>query len=135
MPMNKFVASMSGLPVQPSQLAVYRYPARIPTDDEPLVLIHGWGCDSGTWHPLIPALQELGNVFALDLPGFGAAPPLEDFTLEAVLQQLEQSLPPRAILVGWSLGGMLATALAARCPERVTRLVTMASNLCFVSRP
>lgn len=116
-----------------SPLAAHYYPALESSGAEPLVLLHGWGCDSQTWELLLPWLRQYSDVIALDLPGFGDSPANGNFELESVLEALEQSLPPRAALLGWSLGGMLAVALAARCPERVTRVVTLASNVRFVA--
>lgn len=98
-----------------------------------LVLLHGWGCDSRAWAPLLPGLEKLARVISLDLPGFGADASLEDYSLEAVLEALLHQLPDKAILMGWSLGGMLAVQLAARYPERVTGLITLAANLKFVA--
>ncbi len=116
-----------------SSLAAHYYPAHSPSEAEPLVLLHGWGGDSRTWEPLLPFLRQYSDVIALDLPGFGDSPARGDFELETVLAALESSLPPRSVLVGWSLGGMLAVALAARRPERVTRVITLASNARFVA--
>lgn len=116
-------------------LASYRYPALGPHRGDPLVLLHGWGCDSHSWQPLVPALQAFADVVVVDLPGFGASAPVPEFDLETVLQRLEECLPPRCVLVGWSLGGMLAVALAERCPNSVQRVITLASNLTFVARP
>src|SRR5690554_5181662 len=113
-------------------LTCYKYPALGPNQGAPLVLLHGWGCDSHSWQPLVPALQALGDVIAVDLPGFGASAPVLEFDLETVLQRLEDCLPPRCILMGWSLGGMLALAMAERCPDRVQCVITLASNLTFV---
>jgi malonyl-CoA O-methyltransferase len=98
-----------------------------------LVLIHGWGCDSRTWQPLLESLQQFASVTLIDLPGFGASPELPEFTLDAVLDNIAAQLPQDAILVGWSLGGMLAVQLAARFPERIRALVTLAANLKFVA--
>lgn len=114
-------------------LAAHYHPALAPAGEEPIVLLHGWGFDSRSWKPLIPHLRQFSDVIALDLPGFGDSPSNGGFELEAVLEQILRSLPARVTLVGWSLGGMLAVALAARHPERVTRLVTIASNVRFVA--
>lgn len=94
------------------------------TDTLPLVLLHGWGFDSRIWEPVLPLLRESGDVIALDLPGFGAA---------ALNDDLLKRLPPRSILLGWSLGGMIATKIAIEHPERVAGLITVGSNLKWVA--
>lgn len=100
----------------------------------PLVLVHGWGGDSAVWSELIPLLQQRGlEVISLDLPGFGASPAAQ-WQLDSVLEQLGEALPQRCLLLGWSLGGMLATAYARRYPERVAGLITIATNASFAQR-
>ncbi len=97
---------------------------------EPLVLLHGWGCDSRSWQPLVECLSGNYELWKIDLPGFAGSEFIEtDRWFEALLAVL----PPRAAYLGWSLGGMLATHLAAHYPERVSRLVTLGSNLKFVA--
>lgn len=98
-----------------------------------LVLIHGWGCDSRTWQPLLESLQTFASVTLIDLPGFGASSTLPEFTLDAVLDKVAPQIPQDAILIGWSLGGMLAVQLAARFPQRIRALITLAANLKFVA--
>lgn len=100
-----------------------------------LVLIHGWGCDSSTWQPLLESLQAFASVTLIDLPGFGASPALSEFTLDAVLDNIAPQIPQDAILIGWSLGGMLAVQLAARFPQRIRGLLTLAANMKFVAAP
>lgn len=98
-----------------------------------LVLIHGWGCDSSTWQPLLPALEKIAQVSALDLPGFGAAQTARDFLLPEVLDYLAQRIPDGSVVMGWSLGGMLAVQLAAKFPHKVRALITLAANAKFVA--
>ncbi|WP_245573417.1 malonyl-ACP O-methyltransferase BioC [Marinimicrobium agarilyticum] len=131
--MNESMIPITAPRAQNAPLAAHYYPALSATGEEPIVLLHGWGFDSRSWEPLLPLLRQFSDVIALDLPGFGDTPGDGEFEQEAVLEQVLQSLPSRVTLVGWSLGGMLAVALAARYPERVTRLVTIASNLRFVA--
>jgi len=100
-----------------------------------LVLIHGWGCDSRTWQPLLESLQTLASVTLIDLPGFGVSPVVPEFSLDAVLDKIAMQLPQDAIVMGWSLGGMLAVQLAARFPERIRAVITLATNLKFVAAP
>ncbi len=100
----------------------------------PVVLLHGWGMTSTSMQPLLAPLQELTEVWCVDIPGFGGSDTPADFTEAGVLASLAEALPERVLLMGWSLGGMLATAYAAAYPERVTGLVTLAANACFVAR-
>jgi malonyl-CoA O-methyltransferase len=120
-------------------LAAHYYPClknssphnQLLSDD--IVLLHGWGSASQAWQPLIPALQNIANVIALDLPGFGASQVIPEFSLDAVVNLIAAQLPARCVLVGWSLGGMLAVQLAVRYPQQVSRLVTLAANAKFVA--
>ncbi|WP_461480891.1 malonyl-ACP O-methyltransferase BioC [Porticoccus sp.] len=120
---------------QAGSLAVYHYPCQgEPLQVEPLVLLHGWGSDSRIWQQLLPALNQHFHVQLVDLPGFGESRPLPGETVEDYLVALLAVLPARCSLLGWSLGGMLATALAGRYPERIKQLLTIASNPAFVQR-
>ncbi|WP_341806411.1 malonyl-ACP O-methyltransferase BioC [Pseudomaricurvus alcaniphilus] len=107
-------------------------PGPVLAGSEPLVLLHGWGSDGRSWQPLLQYFGASIEVRVVDLPGFGKAPASAD--IDRFLEQLLEDLPPRFALLGWSLGGMLATQLAARYPQRVTALVTLATNACFVAR-
>jgi pimeloyl-ACP methyl ester carboxylesterase len=86
---------------------------------EPLLLIHGLGHRKEGWEPLLPALAARFEVVAIDLPGFGGAPPLDvvnsDIALTdwcvAVLDELGWDT---AHVAGNSLGGLIALRLAAR---------------------
>ena len=123
------------------------YPAtQSPICDIPLVLLHGWGTDSRSWIPLLSEeniqspnktnrqLNKQFNVITLDLPNFGQSSHLHSTDLDAWIDVIVAALPERSILLGWSLGGMLATQISARYPQRVAALITLASNLSFVQQ-
>src|SRR5690606_7852318 len=115
-------------------LIVHHYPCvGIAQDLGPLVLIHGWGCDSHTWQPILTQLQEFASVITVDLPGFGVNSARDNLSLTQTLELLESQLPPSSTLIGWSLGGMLAVVLAARRPDKIKRVMTLAANLRFVT--
>lgn len=101
-----------------------------------LVFLHGWGCDSRMWDAFLPTLHEaIGDereMMFIDLPGFGFNKDLTVVDTEALLLQLARLLPANTTLIGWSLGGMIATQLASRHPDKVGRLITVAANPCFV---
>ncbi len=99
-----------------------------------LVLLHGWGAGSEIWQPWLPLLRQHGTVTLIDLPGFGASAPGDWADLDGLLNAIAEQLPSDAVLVGFSLGGMLAVQLAARYPDRVKGLVTIASNASYVAR-
>lgn len=96
-----------------------------------LVLLHGWGLHGGIFDTLVPALADDFRVHVVDLPGFGRSAMPEPMHLDSLIDGVLAILPERAHLLGWSLGGMVAMGLAARHGERVSRLVTVASQPCF----
>lgn len=99
-----------------------------------LVMLHGWGMNSSIWQSVLPALEDHFSITLIDLPGLGQSPALDIFTFDAAVDALLAAAPERAHWLGWSLGGQLAVAAAAKAPERVSALVMVASNPCFVAR-
>ena len=97
-----------------------------PPDAPAIVFIHGTRLTKAMWQLQQAALHDEFRTIALDLPGHGARAD-EPFTLEAgadtVSGAIRDHAAGRAIVVGLSLGGYVAMALAAREPERVRGLV------------
>lgn len=96
-----------------------------------IVVLPGWGLG------VVP-LQYLAEELQAALPGFTVQiEPLLDMTgknAAQVIQQLDQQLANDCWLIGWSLGGMLATALAAQRQSACAGVISYASNACFVAR-
>lgn len=95
-----------------------------------VLLLHGFCADSTTWLLLAPALAERGHdCLAFDLPSHGASA-LEAERLEelvaAVLAGLEALDERPALIVGHSLGALVAAELALRRPEGLERLLLLA---------
>lgn len=95
---------------------------------DPLVLLHGVASSRRIWHRVVAPLARGRRVLAVDVPGFGeSAPAGPGFDLDAVADALVAGLGVgRFDLVGHSLGGAVAVAVAARHPEAVRRLVLVA---------
>lgn len=94
---------------------------------ETLILLPGWGLDGALLQPLAKAL---GGDMQVQVP---ALPRLSSAVAADWLDELDTRLPHDCWLAGWSLGGMLAAALAARRGKRCRGLITLASNASFVA--
>lgn len=100
-----------------------------------LVLLHGWGMNSGVWHNLAAQLEDSFCVHLVDLPGFGDSKALPaSATLADWAEAILAVTPPHAAWLGWSLGGLIASQAALQAPTRVTQLITLASSPCFVAQ-
>jgi pimeloyl-ACP methyl ester carboxylesterase len=91
----------------------------------PLVLLHGFGGAATNWTLVAPRLLPLGRVLVPDLPGHGGstALPAPAETLDSFADRVAELLDAPAVLVGHSLGGVVALRLASRHPELVRELV------------
>lgn len=102
-----------------------------------MVLLHGWGMNQGVWQVIMPELEFFhdGEVRCLDLPGFGNAQNCPaPYTLHAAAEQLSEQLNEGSLLVGWSLGGLFALYIAAHWPEKVAKVVLVASTPFFAEQ-
>jgi pimeloyl-ACP methyl ester carboxylesterase len=98
-----------------------------------IVLVHGAFGRAANWDRVAPGLRAAGHeVEAIDLPGQGEdRTPVAEVTLERYAQKVCETLAGGvpAVLVGHSMGGMVITQAAARCPELIERLVYVAAFL------
>ena len=98
-----------------------------------VLLVHGLGATMGVWDDVVDVLAGRCTVITLDLPGHGGSgPPAGDYSLGAyacVLRDLLDALGhERATIVGHSLGGGVAMQFCYQFPERVDRVVLVASG-------
>ncbi|NJL13983.1 MAG: alpha/beta hydrolase [Microscillaceae bacterium] len=112
-----------------SMVSLLAYDEYFPAEAGPsVVLLHGFGETRAIWKDFAPALAQRFRVLSLDLPGFGGS---RDFlpnpcTIEAlaarVLALLDHLHLSQYLLVGHSLGGYVALALAEARPQAVLGL-------------
>jgi len=100
------------------------------TGGVPVVLLHGAGMDRTVWQFQARALASHGyDVYAVDLPGHGASagPPPADIEGYAdwLVGFIDAAGIDRAVLVGHSMGSLIALDVAARHPDRVLALVLL----------
>lgn len=98
-----------------------------------VVFIHGWGLNHGIWTPLAEKLQQKYRVTLVDLPGFGHSEGQipSPYSLESICEQVKVILPDSCVLVGWSLGGLVAQSLALDPQVNLRALVTVCSTAKF----
>lgn len=110
-----------------------------------LVLLHGWASSSKIWREWLPQLSEHFSLTLIDLPGLGQSSGKGSDSMESLLNTVLAYIPAKCSLLGWSLGGVVATLLAQKMlalsskgisttEYQLTGLITIASNPCFVVR-
>lgn len=101
-----------------------------------MVFLHGVGGDASSWNLQKAAVVKAGWRFvAIDCPGYGGTPTPESLTWadlrDAVSATLDVLGVARAVLVGHSMGGMVAQSYLAHRPERVRAAVLSATSPAF----
>lgn len=101
-----------------------------------VVLLHGIASSAATFDKLVPLLTERYRCISIDLLGFGESPQPKDATYSieehvAAIKRTIRSLRLRApfVLVGHSLGALLAARFAAENPRQVSRLVLVSAPI------
>ncbi len=101
----------------------------------PALYVHGLGGSSQNWSALMPLLDGLVDSEAVDLPGFGDSPPPDDGDYSvtgharAVIRYLDAAERGPVHLFGNSLGGAVATRVAAVRPDLVRTLTLVSPAL------
>ena len=98
-----------------------------------LTLLHGWGLNGAVWNGLRDPLARDFTLHIIDLPGHGRSHGAPVSSLDAMVDAIVHAMPQQSHLLGWSLGGHAALALAHRYPQRVAKLVTVCATPRFVT--
>jgi pimeloyl-ACP methyl ester carboxylesterase len=97
-------------------------------EGKPLLLIHGYGAAAWVWEKQIDVLSQFYRVYALDLIGHGFSDrPKISYTPRTYVHFLKEFMDgveiEKASLIGNSMGGGIAWAMAILYPEQVDRLI------------
>ncbi len=117
-------------PTPPPSSSVVGSMGRGPT----IVLVHGLGSDANDWLRTARDLARDHRVVLVDLPGHGVTPMATPFSLEQATLVLDRALEEQAangpvVLVGHSIGGLVAASEALHAPDRVRALVLVETAL------
>ncbi len=111
----------------------YRRAFRVAGSGPAILLIHGIGDNSTTWHTVQSALAQRFTVIAPDLLGHGSSDkPRADYSVAAYANGMRDLLSvldiDRVTVVGHSLGGGVAMQFAYQFPQLVDRLILVGAG-------
>ena len=99
-----------------------------------VVLLHGWALHGGMWGPWLDELARHARLHLVDLPGHGHSAWSDGVRgLAGFAQAVRPAVPQGAVLLGWSLGGMIALELARSEPALAVALVLVATTPKFAA--
>lgn len=108
-----------------------------------VLMLHGIGGGHLAFAPQVETLAEVGyRAVAWDMPGYGRSAPIEPYTfkglaescirlIDALVGEQDESV----VLLGHSMGGMVAQEVIARRPDRVRKLILCGTSAAFGQRP
>ena len=105
-------------------------------DGIPVVFLHGIGGGGRSRAPQVASFAAAGyRPIAPDLPGYGARPAVETMTFEALAEDVEREIAwpglDRPVLVGHSMGGMIAQTMLRRNPDGYRAAVLIGTSPAF----
>jgi len=114
-----------------ASMVVYHFPCLGERSGPDFVLVHGIGVSAKSYAPTAVELGEHGDVYLVDLPGYGRSPrPDVDMTIANHAQVLGDFLAERKldhpVVVGHSMGTQVVVELALSFPEEVDHIVLIA---------
>ena len=101
-------------------------------DGPVLVLLHGFLCSSVIWEKLIPTLKKNHKIVLIDLPGHGNSNNINVNTIDQIAELVINTITKLKInkcsVLGHSMGGYIALAMAYHKRNRIDRLILLNST-------
>jgi pimeloyl-ACP methyl ester carboxylesterase len=109
-------------------------------EGKPLILVHGAGGASTYWFNQLSGLSSELRVIAIDLPGHGKSEPLKGKpTFEQYAKHVDEFIKEmklsKVVLLGHSMGGLIAQQIALNHQEILEKLIIVDSGAKFPGRP
>ena len=104
--------------------------------DTTVLMLHGIGGGRQAFARQMRPLADAGfHAVAWDMPGYGHSAIVDPYSFETLAEEcielIDVLAPERLVLVGHSMGGMVAQEVAARAPERIVALVLAGTSAAF----
>ncbi|XP_077292022.1 putative serine hydrolase [Arctopsyche grandis] len=103
-----------------------------PKDKQPILALHGWQDNAGTWKPLIPHLPKNTSILAIDFPGHGKSSWFPSGTFyhfpdnPVVLRRIVKYYGWKSVsLLGHSMGAITSFAYSALFPDEVNFMIQL----------
>jgi pimeloyl-ACP methyl ester carboxylesterase len=102
--------------------------------EPPIVLVHGWTCDHTYFAPQAEHYSRAHRVISVDLRGHGESDkPVQEYTMaqfaDDIVWLCQQLRVEKPVVVGHSMGGVIAFELAARHPDFAAAIVGVDSPI------
>jgi 3-oxoadipate enol-lactonase len=104
-----------------------------------VLMLHGIGGGHRAFAPQVETLASLGyRAVAWDMPGYGHSAPIEPYTFKGLAQSCVNLIDAlqceSVVLLGHSMGGMVAQEVVARRPDKVNKLILCGTSAAFGKR-
>lgn len=95
----------------------------------PIILIPGLMSDGSVWQHIAKELSDKHQVHSISIAGFAGTPPVDNFSLEQVKEQLINYITTNKLknpsVIGHSLGGFMGFLLASSTPDLIGKLISV----------
>jgi pimeloyl-[acyl-carrier protein] methyl ester esterase len=98
-----------------------------------LTLLHGWGLNGAVWDGIRDELAQHFTLHLIDLPGHGHSQHVPITSVAAAVESVAAVMPESGHLLGWSLGGQIALAIANRNPSQIDKLILVGTTPRFIA--
>ncbi|WP_343182497.1 alpha/beta fold hydrolase [Buchnera aphidicola] len=99
-----------------------------------LILFHGWGIGKKIWHWIKLELSKYFTLHLFDMPGYGDNCNLYVHKIQDLIYMINQYIPQKCILIGWSMGGIITNHLALQYPKKIMAIINICSSPYFIKK-